>query len=83
MKYTDWRTFSAGLAAGGWAGGSFLGPDLSMIFAYENPYCVPFIDAGGYTSHPLRATDVVITDLTPGSASDRGARILSPLGQGP
>ena len=25
---------------------------------------------GGYTSHPLRATDVVITDLAPGSLGD-------------
>ena len=72
IKYAiiDHVALTAGLAAGGWAGGSFLGPDLSMIFAYENPYCVPFVDAGGYTSHPLRATDVVITDLAPGSLGD-------------
>ena len=72
IKYAmiDHIALTAGLAAGGWAGGSFLSPDLSMIFAYENPYCVPFVDAGGYTSHPLRTSDVVITDLTPGGLGD-------------
>jgi hypothetical protein len=55
------RSLTAGLAAGTWAGGPFLSPDLSMILAWENPYCVPFVDGGGYTSHPLRAKNVAMT----------------------
>jgi hypothetical protein len=72
IKYAiiDQVAVTAGLAAGSWAGGPFLSPDLSMIFAWENPYCVPFIDGGGYTSHPLRARNVVITDPDPGGFFD-------------
>jgi hypothetical protein len=36
-----------------------------MILAWENPYCVPYVDLGGYTSHPVRANTVVLMDAGP------------------
>ncbi len=45
----------------GWGGG-FIGPDASMIFGYENPYCVPFIDIGGFMSLSVRENVVTLID---------------------
>ena len=53
---------TAGVAAGVWGGGGFVSPDASVIFAWENPYCVPFIDGGAYTSHPIRANTLRIVE---------------------
>lgn len=68
LKYApiEHIAFTAGLAAGGWGGGAFLSPDLKLILGYENRFVVPFVDVGGFTSHPLRADEVVITDVNPG-----------------
>lgn len=81
MKYAiiDHVAVTAGVAAGTWGGGPFLSPDLSMIFAWENPYCVPFIDGGGYTSHPLRADVVVITDSDPTNLFEDEGLIAAPV----
>jgi hypothetical protein len=81
LKYAiiDYVALTAGLAAGGWAGGSFLSPDLAMIFAWENPYCVPFVDVGGYTSHPIHTQDVVIIDPDPSSIFGDEGLVASPV----
>jgi len=62
IKYAiiDHVAITAGLAGGGWTGGGFMSPDASMIFGYENPYCVPFFDLGGYVSIPVRESSVVL-----------------------
>ena len=73
IKYAiiDHVALTTGLGGGFWAGGGFLSPDLSMIFAWENPYCVPFIDGGAYTSHPVRARDIsIIEDRTGDTQGD-------------
>ena len=72
LKYApiEHIAFTAGLAAGGWGGGPFLSPDLKLILGYENRFVVPFVDVGGYTSHPARADVLVITDRFPGSLGD-------------
>lgn len=51
-----------GLAGGGWTGGGFIGPDVSLIVGYENPYCVPFINVGGYGSMPVRENIITLVD---------------------
>ncbi|MDH3483364.1 MAG: hypothetical protein OEM16_03980 [Myxococcales bacterium] len=53
---------TAGVAGGAWAGGTFVSPDVSLILAWENPYVVPFVDGGGYTSHPLGEKPVRIVE---------------------
>ncbi len=64
LKYAfiEHIAITGGLAAGGWAGGSFLSPDLSLILSYENRYVVPFLDFGGFTSHPMRTDDIVVIE---------------------
>lgn len=51
---------AVGLAGGGWTGGGFISPDVSLIVGYENPYCVPFIDVGGYGSIPVHENIVAL-----------------------
>lgn len=47
---------------GGWsAGGGFVSPDFGAILAWENPYFVPIITAGGFFSQPIRAQEVRFT----------------------
>ena len=55
VKYAiiDHVAITGGVAVGGWAGGAFVSPDLSLIVAYENPKAVPFFSGGGWTSHPF------------------------------
>ena len=55
LKYAiiDHVAITGGVAVGGWAGGAFVSPDLSLIVAYENPKAVPFFTGGGWTSHPF------------------------------
>ncbi|MGB8332300.1 MAG: hypothetical protein WCE62_19405 [Polyangiales bacterium] len=60
---------TAGLGGGIWAGGTFLSPDVSLIVAWENPYCVPFLDGGAYTSHPLGERNVTIIEDDLGTIS--------------
>lgn len=54
--------FSVDVTGGGWEGGGFVGPELNLIAAYENPHAVPFIDVGYYTSHPISANTVRTTE---------------------
>lgn len=56
VKYAiiDHIAIRAGVALGGWAGGGFASPDISLILGYENRYVVPFATVGGFTSHPFR-----------------------------
>ena len=52
---------------------------MNRCVAWENPYCVPFVDVGGYTSHPIHAQDVVIIDPTPSSAFEDEGLIAPPV----
>jgi hypothetical protein len=36
------------------AAGFFVGGDLGFVFAYENPYCIPFVALRGFYSVPIR-----------------------------
>lgn len=64
FKYAplDWVALVGGLAGGGWTGGGYLSPDLSLILSWENPYFVPALSVGGYTSHPLNENAVAFRD---------------------
>ena len=63
LKYAivDHVAITGGVALGGWAGGAFVSPDLSLIVAYENPRAVPFFSLGGWTSHPFNAKTVALS----------------------
>mgnify|MGYP001820475794 FL=1 len=62
IKYApiDHVALAVGLAGGGWTGGGFISPDVSLIVGYENPYCVPFFDIGGYGSIPVHEKIITI-----------------------
>lgn len=72
IKYAfiDHVAFTLGLAGGGWTGGGFVGPDASLILGYENPYCVPFVDVGGFASFPVRENLVTLVETFPSSDGD-------------
>lgn len=72
LKYApiEHVAFTTGLAVGGWGGGAFLSPDLKLILGYENRFVVPFVDVGGYTSHPVGANQIVISDRLPDALGD-------------
>ena len=48
------------LSGGGWEGGGFISPELKAIASYENPYLVPFVDFGGFTSSPISPNEVAV-----------------------
>ncbi len=81
--------FSVDVTGGGWEGGGFISPELKLITGYENPYAVPFVDVGYYTSHPISANSVRTTErllgpptFTHGWTTGVGLRIVtSRLGQ--
>jgi len=64
IKYAfiDHVALAVGFGGGGWTGGGFIGPDASLIFGYENPYCVPFVDIGGFMSLPVRENVIALID---------------------
>ena len=70
VKYApiDHVALVAGLAGGGWTGGGFISPDVSLILGYENPYCVPFVSIGGYWSIPVREN--IVTLVNTGALGD-------------
>lgn len=70
FKYApiDHVAITFGFGGGGWTGGGFIAPDASLIFGYENPYCVPFIDIGAFGSIPVREN--IITLESQGSNTD-------------
>ncbi len=51
----DWLALTIGLGAGSGPWGGFMGGDLGTIFAYENPYVVPFFAARVQLSTPIYA----------------------------
>ena len=56
----------AGIGGGGSAGGGFLSADSGVIFAYENPYIVPFLRMALFTSVPVGAREVDISRMEDG-----------------
>lgn len=44
-RVLEWLAFTGGLGSGSGPWGAFGGADVGAIFAYENPYVVPFVDA--------------------------------------
>ena len=79
LKYAiiDHIAITGGCAVGGWAGGAFVSPDISLILAWENPYAIPFITGGGYTSHPFNAKTVVLHDSDPTGEDFFGLPVLT------
>jgi hypothetical protein len=71
FKYApiDHFAIRAGVAGGGWTGGGFVSPDVSLIAGYENPYCVPFIDLGWFMSIPTRESLVTLIDTGSGDGN--------------
>ncbi|UJR86735.1 hypothetical protein [Sandaracinus amylolyticus] len=71
----EWVGLVAGVGAGGHSYGPFVAPDIGVIFAYENPYVVPWGAARGFVSVPVDPSTVRVTrpngeeievfDLTP------------------
>ncbi|AKF09818.1 hypothetical protein [Sandaracinus amylolyticus] len=69
----------AGVGAGGHSYGPFVAPDIGVIFAYENPYVVPWGAARAFVSLPVDPSTVRVTqpdgdtvetfDLTPPSTA--------------
>jgi hypothetical protein len=49
----EWLAFTGGLGAGSGPWGAFFGGDLGVIFAYENPYFVPFFATRMQLSLPV------------------------------
>jgi len=68
--FVDHVAMTVGLGGGGWTGGGFVGPDASLIVAYENPYCVPFLDVGGYISFPVRENVITLVDTSAAANGD-------------
>jgi hypothetical protein len=58
----EWLAFTGGMGAGSGPWGAFLGADLGAIFAYENPYVVPFFAARMQLSQPIDGqTERIVT----------------------
>ncbi|MDQ3033809.1 MAG: hypothetical protein M3Y87_15440 [Myxococcota bacterium] len=51
----------AGIGAGAHSYGAFAAPDAGVIFAYENPYVVPWIALRGWVSLPIDPSIVTVT----------------------
>jgi len=79
LKYAiiDHVALTGGVAVGGWAGGAFVSPDLSLILAYENPAAVPFFSGGGWTSHPFNAKTVALSAGDSGGSPFFGVPVLT------
>lgn len=79
VKYAfiDHVAITAGVGLGGWAGGGFASPDISLILGYENQYVVPFFTIGGYTSHPFRTKPVRLDHPTDPEESFVGLPVLT------
>jgi hypothetical protein len=79
LKYAiiDHVALTGGVAIGGWAGGAFVSPDLSLILAYENPKAVPFFSGGGWTSHPFNEKVVAISAGGSGGSPFLGVPVLT------
>ena len=65
--FNPYFAMAVDLTGGYWVGGGFLTPELNLITAYENPYIVPFLNVGYYTSHPLspNAVSTVVDFIGP------------------
>jgi hypothetical protein len=55
FRHASW---SAGLGAGGSAGGWFIAPEVGVQLGYDNPYVVPWFAVSGYFSLPLTSKEV-------------------------
>lgn len=62
MVKNRWLSLSGGVGGGYGAGGGFVSPDFGPIFAYENPYFVPFVTIRGGLSLPIGAQNVDISN---------------------
>jgi hypothetical protein len=64
----DWLAFTAGVGTGSGPWGAFMGGDLGVIVAYENPYVVPFFAARMQLSLPVNGqTETFVSMQSDGS----------------
>lgn len=61
-QLADSLAVSFGLALGGAAEGSFLGPDVALVVANENPGVVPFAAFRLWMTSPLSARDILLRE---------------------
>jgi hypothetical protein len=72
----DWLALTGGMGAGSGPWGAFMGGDLGIIFAYENPYIVPFFAARMQLSMPVNGqTELLVTQSGDGTST---TTLLSP-----
>ncbi|TNF35903.1 MAG: hypothetical protein EP329_05750 [Deltaproteobacteria bacterium] len=57
-----------GVGGGGSAGGGFFSADTGIVFAYENPYVVPFLRMTLFTSVPVGAREVDLSHYDDGDS---------------
>jgi hypothetical protein len=69
QRVEDWLAFSGGIGAGAGPWGAFTAGDLGVIFAYENPYFVPFFAARMQLSIPVNPAAETITQMSGGMTS--------------
>lgn len=64
----EWLALTAGVGAGSGPWGAFMGGDLGVILAYENPYVVPFFAARMQLSQPIHGqTERLVTMQSDGT----------------
>jgi hypothetical protein len=76
-RVARWLAFRGGLGAGSGPWGAWGTGDLGFVFAYENPYFVPFIAADAQVSLPFDTRTEHIMSMTASGASITA--LLSPV----
>jgi hypothetical protein len=75
-RVLEWLAFTGGLGSGSGPWGAFGGADVGAIFAYENPYVVPFFDARMQLTTPFGPeTERLVTSNGDGTTM---VRLLTP-----
>lgn len=72
----DWLALTVGVGAGAGPWGGFVGGDLGIIFAYENPYVVPFFALRMQIGLPVNGQTERIVEMQSGGSET--VRLLDP-----